>query len=149
MKSVIGIIIIAFLLSFGCTSNPIIEEEVTKLVLPEGCVKTTYLAGDEYYYQSVVEPRVIDMEWIELEELRWGNYMEAAFYYRNPDPSSNIPVASLLVQFDALVAFAYLIDGELEVFHFINTCYEKVEITAEQAKELKQQLTMALGWKES
>ena len=111
---IIGIIIIAFLLSFGCASTPIIEEATKPL--PEGCVKTTYLEGDEYYYQSAIEPRVIDMEWIELEELRWGNYMEAAFYYRNPDPLSNIPVASLLVQFNDVVAFAYLIDGELRFF---------------------------------
>jgi len=148
MKKLI-IVLAIFLLSFGCAMVSSVKEEAVKSVLPEGCIQTV-IEGDDYSYQSKIDPRTIIEEWTELTELRQETFMWSEFFYLNPDLNSNILVASFLklVMFEA---FSYLVNGEVEVFHFEGEtkCYKKVEVPPKELAELEARLMNALGWKRS
>ena len=147
MKNLIILVIVA--LFFGCAGvkGDIATDKatITKVeIIPEGCIQAT-APGAVHSYQSKIDPDAIE-KWKAGDRFQIGQGMYAVMY-KNPDVTSDIPVAMFLVRgISWLVAYAYLEDSEPKVFSISpDNCYKQEELTEEDRTWFKKHLLKGLN----
>ncbi len=167
---------LAVLITFGlgCAQSPTVdsdlnarlerlerlEKETASIVTTEdirimtsnakGCTQSEIAeAGDQYSYQGPLDPQIIHRDWAHILELLRGDMAMAEMAFSNPDLSSDIRSALLLIQMGSCVAFSILNGAnEVQMFTYDHAsgCYLKEE-NLENYKEIQTQLLKAAYFK--
>ena len=149
MIPVFPVILILLMLILGCArvKGDIVtgKTAIAKVeTVPEGCIQAT-APGAAHSYQSKLDPDVIE-KWKAGDRFQIAQGMYAVIY-KNPDVTSDIPVAMFLVRGTSwLVAYAYLEDSEPKVFAIApDNCYKQEKLTEEDRTWFKKHLLKGLN----
>ena len=162
--------LIAILFLFGCAQAPTVDSDlnarlerlekevgsINSAITTEdirimtsnakGCTQSEIAeAGDQYSYQGPLDPQVIFIEWTHIPELLRGDMRLAEMAFSNPDSSSDIRSAFMLMQSGNCAAFSILMDdNEVQMFAYDHEtgCYLK-EKKIKNYKEIQTQLLKA------